>query len=210
MFADDTTLLYSHPDIATKINLINKELCEICNWFKVNKLSVNASKTNYMMLGTSHSTNKYTYESVDSSSDDVNSLADIGINNGEYSVTPEKINVILDNVSLERVNSTKFLDVIIDESLTWKNHIDAISKTISRNIRMLSKLKHYVPEYILYSLYCTIVLPYINYGILIWGNTYKVCLDTIFKLQKWAIRTISLEHTSTCVTQVHYLKNTMF
>ena len=59
---------------------------------------------------------------------------------------------------------------------------------------MLTKLKHYVPGYILYSLYCTLVLPYVNYGILIWGNTYKVYLDKIFKLQKWAIRTISVEH----------------
>ena len=106
----------------------------------------------------------------------------------------QKINVILDSVSLERVNSTKFLGVIIDENLTWKNHIDAISKTISRNIGMLTKMKHYVPEYILYSLYCTLVLPYINYGILIWGNTCKTYLDKIVKLQKWAIRTISLEH----------------
>ena len=57
LFADDTTLLYSHPDIATKINLINEELSEICNWFKANKLFVNASNTNYMMLGTSHTTN---------------------------------------------------------------------------------------------------------------------------------------------------------
>ena len=54
-----------------KINLINKELCEICNWFKANKLSANASKTNYMVLGTSQSTNKYMYENVDSSGDDI-------------------------------------------------------------------------------------------------------------------------------------------
>ena len=191
LFADDTTLLYSHPDTATKINLINKELSEICNWFKANKLSVNASKTNYMMLGTSHTTNKYTYGNVDSSDD---GRTDIGINTGEHTTNTQKINVILDEVSLERVNSTKFLVVIIDENLTWKHHIDAISKTISRNIGMLTKLKHYVPGYILYSLYCTLVLPYINYGILIWGNTYKVYLDKNFKLQKWAIRTISLEH----------------
>ena len=81
LFADDTTLLYSHPDIATKINLINKELSEIFNWFKANKLSVNASKTNYMMLGTSHTTNKYTYGNVDSSDD---SRTDTGINTGEH------------------------------------------------------------------------------------------------------------------------------
>ena len=64
------------------------------------------------------------------------------------------------------VSSTKFLGVIIDENLTWKNHIDAISKTISRNTGMLTKLKHFVPENILYSLYCTLILPYINYGVL--------------------------------------------
>ena len=94
-------------------------------------------------------------------------------------VTKQKVNVILDDMSLERVNFTKFLGVIIDENLTWKNHIDAISKTISRNIGMLSKMKHYVPGYILYSLYCTIVLSYINYGIPIWGNTCKTYLDNI-------------------------------
>ena len=104
------------------------------------------------------------------------------------------MNVILDSVSLERVESTKFLGIIIDENLTWKKHIDVISKTISRNVGMLTKMKHYVPGYILYSLYCTLVLPYINYGILIWGNTCKTYLDKIFKLQKWAIRTISHEH----------------
>ena len=143
-------------------------------------MSVNASKTN-----------KYTCGNVDSSDD---GRADIGINTVEHTTITQKINVILYNLSLERVNSTKFLGVVIDENLTWKHHIDAISKTISRNTGMLTKLKHYVPGYILYSLYCTLVLPYVNYGILIWGNTYKVYLDTIFKLQKWAIRTISLEH----------------
>ena len=72
-------------------------------------------------------------------------------------------------MSLNRVSSTKFLGVIIDENLTWKNHIDAIS----RNIGMLTKLKHFVPENILYSLYCTFILPYVNYGVLILSNTCK-------------------------------------
>ena len=44
---------------SSKIDLINKELNEISNWFKANKLSVNASKTNYMILGISHITNNY-------------------------------------------------------------------------------------------------------------------------------------------------------
>ena len=45
-----------------------------------------------------------------------------------------------------------------------------------------------------HALYCTFILPYINYGILIWGNTCKVYLDKLIKLQKWAIRKISNSH----------------
>ena len=75
-----------------------------------------------------------------------------------------------------RVTKTKFLGVIIDENLTWKNHIDGIIKTISRNIGMINKLKFFVPERILRTLYCTLVLPYINYGILIWGQACKTYL----------------------------------
>ena len=91
---------------------------------------------------------------------------------------------------------TKLLDIIIDENLTWKNNIDtidAISKTILRNIGMLTKLKHFAHENLLYSL-LYIYFPYINYGVLIWGNTCKIYLDKINKLQKWATRMILNSH----------------
>ena len=146
LFADDTTsVLFSHPDIASQNGLINKELQEICNWFQANKLSVNAGKTNYMVLGTHHNTRKFI---------DINQDIDV-LNDSELTNSRDlekvKLNIKLDSVSLNRVRSTKFLGVIIDENLTWKNHIDAISKTISRNTGVLTKLKHFVPENILYS-----------------------------------------------------------
>ena len=43
----------------------------------------------------------------------------------------KEIQVKLDDTNLQKVSSTKFLGVIIDEHLTWKNHIDGISKTIA-------------------------------------------------------------------------------
>ena len=147
LFADDTTLLFSHQDIASQNDIINNELQEICNWFQANKLSVNASKTNYMVLGTHHSTRKF-FEI----NQDINILTD-SESSGSRDVEKVKLNVKLDGVALNRVSSTKFFGVIIDENLTWTNHIDAISKTVSRNIGMLTKLKHFVPENILYSLH---------------------------------------------------------
>ena len=142
LFADDTTLLFSHPNIESQIHIINNELEEICNWFKANKLSVNASKTNYMLFGTSHNTKKF--------ADEVN----LNIETTSQNDSAKRIiDIKLDNKSLNRVNFTKFLGVTIDENLTWKHHIDAITKTISRNIGMMTKLKHFLPKNILYTLY---------------------------------------------------------
>ena len=78
LFADDTTILYSHPNIENQINCINEELKEVSNWSKANKLSVEASKTNYMILGTPH---------VISNMDELDE------------------NVILDSTALERVKT---------------------------------------------------------------------------------------------------------
>ena len=167
LFADDTTILYSHKDINSQINVVNKELKEVSTWFKANKLSVNASKTNYMILGTPHMTSVKVCEDL---------------------------NVSLNNTTLERVQFTKFLGVLNDECLTWKQDIDCVYKTISRNIGIMNKLKYAIPGYILHTLYCTLITPNLNYGIFIWGSTCKSYLDKLIKLQKWAIRTITNSH----------------
>ena len=38
------------------------------------------------------------------------------------------------NIEIKRENSIKFLGVIIDENLTWKNHIEVVGNKISKNI----------------------------------------------------------------------------
>ena len=98
LFADDTTILYSHDDPASKLNEINKELQKVTNWFKANMVSVNVGQTNYMLLGLRYGNAKYV-ESVPA--------------NREKQVK-------LDGTNLQKVISTKFLGVIIDENLTWK------------------------------------------------------------------------------------------
>ena len=50
LFADDTNLFCSGPDIKTMESNINNELTEISLWLKVNKLSLNIKKTHYMVF----------------------------------------------------------------------------------------------------------------------------------------------------------------
>ncbi len=47
---------------------------------------------------------------------------------------------------------------------------------------------------LLKELWKVILIPYLNYGILIWGNTCKTFLDKIINLLKWTVRIISNSH----------------
>lgn len=51
LFADDTNVYLSGTDLTQLVNVIQSELVKYESWFKVNKLSLNVSKTNYMIFG---------------------------------------------------------------------------------------------------------------------------------------------------------------
>ena len=104
-------------------------------------------------------------------------------------------NVIFDTTPLDEVSSIKVLGVCVDNKLSWKCHINDICKTISRNIAVMNKLKYFLPSSALKMLYSSLILPYLNYGILAWGNTYQKCLDKLFLLQKKALRIVFNLHT---------------
>ena len=51
LFADDTNILYSDANINNLNNVVNSELDKLNTWFIINKLSLNVSKTNYIVFG---------------------------------------------------------------------------------------------------------------------------------------------------------------
>ena len=51
LFADDTNIFYSNSDTSEIENVVNTELCKLSTWFKANKLSLNATKTNFIIFG---------------------------------------------------------------------------------------------------------------------------------------------------------------
>ena len=88
--------------------------------------------------------------------------------------------------NIERVPEFNFLGLIIDEHLNWDAHIQKTSNKVSRALGIMYRLKRFIPRYILRLLYNSLILPHLQYCIMIWG--YKS--SRISKLQKRAIRTV--------------------
>ena len=103
----------------------------------------------------------------------------------------DSINIIMNNRAINRKSHVTYLGVILDENVKFNKHTDYIGSKISRSIGVLSKIANYVPQKILYNLYYTLIYPYFNYCNSIWSSTYWLHLNSIWLLQKRAIRVIT-------------------
>jgi len=180
IYADDTTLSATLNTFGNENEIdrnINYELKSITNWLKLNKLSLNISKTKAMIF---HSPQR------------------------KRNISPPHI--FIDNTEIEFVHEFNFLGLTIDKYLKWKNHTDKVSKKISKTIGIMTRLKHFLPSNILCTIYKSLILSYLNYGLIIWGWR----ANNLVTIQKKAIRIIAKTkynaHTSAIFKQFNILK----
>ena len=139
LYADDTTLFTTvQLRSATQID-INNELSNVHNWLAVNKLSLNVKKTKYVLF---HAINKPT-----------------------QGLVPE---LAIDGINIERVSTFNFLGIHLNENMLRTTHIDIISSKIAQFSGILNRLKRFLPIYVLRTLYCSMVISRLTYGILTW------------------------------------------
>ena len=112
MFADDTNLFYSHQNIKTLFGTVNCELEKICEWFRANKLTLNVRKTNYTLFHKNSTKDKLPLK------------------------MPE---LIIGNSITKRKSSVKFLEVMLNENISWKDHIKMIEKNSQKYWFIISR-----------------------------------------------------------------------
>ena len=107
---------------------------------------------------------------------------------------------------MENVKFFKFLGIMFDEHLTWKNHITMITNKLFKVIGILNRLKNIYPQQALLSIYNAFFLSHMTYGLLLWGNQ----VEQVSKLQKKSIRLITgseyLAHSEPLFKELELLK----
>jgi len=87
------------------------------------------------------------------------------------------------------VNTINFLGLIIDSTLSWKQHIDSILPRLNRACFAIRQVKPYMALEALKMIYFSYFHSIMTYGIIFWGNS--VHSQYIFKIQKRVIRLIA-------------------
>ena len=125
------------------------ELSKINEWLEINKLSINVDKTKYMIFHNSQ-------RKLD---------------------MYDQLKLSINNLPIKRTKTFNFLGIVINELLTWNDHITYISQKINPVVGLLNRLKHQLPTAILKMIYNSLIL----FGIFLVLpvstilNTFPVC-----------------------------------
>ena len=84
-------------------------------------------------------------------------------------IEPPNLNLLIDNVSIARVTSHKFLGIFIDDKLKFDVHTQYLCSKISRNLGVIRKIKSFVPNSVIRQLHFSLIFSHIVYGITSYG-----------------------------------------
>ena len=138
LFANDKCLIFTVPNLASLITIMNTELQNLSIWFDSNKLTVNPSKSNFLIIPP------------------------------KLNKPFPQTNVFLNSISIPQCISIKYSALTIDMNLNFDFHILNISYKISRTVGIISKIRHYLPETALLKIYYAQIHSHLLYGLINW------------------------------------------
>ena len=180
-FADDTFIIYSSKKLKTIETVINTELKGVIKWLGLNKLSLNATKTELIFF---HSKRR--------------------------PINYDSISIRFNGLKLVPVDHVKYLGMYLDSYLSWEYHIHELSKKLSRANGILSKLRYNSPFKVCLQVYYSIFYSHLIYGCNTWGLTTEENISKIEVLQRKCIRILTFSdfnaHTDDIFKDLKLLK----
>ena len=178
-----TLILYNSKKAKTIETIVNTELKCVSTWLRLNKLSLNRDKTEFIFFRSIRNT----------------------LNHDNISIKFE-----VEDKKLIPVDHVKYLGMYIDKHLSWNFHILQLSKKLSRANGILSKLRHNAPIEVCLQVYYAIFYSHLMYGCNLWDLTTEDNIHKIEIIQKKCVRIITFSdfnsHTNPLFIQLKILK----
>ena len=127
------------------ISSLSHDLEKLSKWLVSNRLTLNATKTEFMLIGPRQ----------------------------RLSTLTDTLELSIGNVPIEQVSSVKSLGIYIDENLTWHSHIDKLCKKIASAIGAVKRVKPFVPQSTVLNIYNSLVQSHFDQCSVVWGNCGK-------------------------------------
>ena len=182
-YADDTQLYisFNSPDSATSLATLSSALDSVHAWLTSNRLSVNPSKTEFLIIGTPQLRSKLT-----------------------------TITLTFQSTLLSPTDSTRNLGFIFDKDLSAKQHISSVCKSSYFQIRQLRQVRSSLDTNSAIILANSLVSSKLDYCNSLYYNLPAVSLDRLQKVQNSLARVIvpsvrRHHHITPTLKKLHWL-----
>lgn len=160
MFADDTSLSYEADDPDQLIRQMSEDMTNLQDYFTENLLSLNLTKSKYMIF---HSSRRR---------------------------IPDHCELSINSQVIEKVEEMKYLGLTFDPNLTWRIHIERLRREISSFCGVLWKISKFVPHKQLSTIYHAFIQSKLCYLVSIWGTAPKTILKPLQVTQNRCLRIV--------------------
>ena len=161
LFADDTTFQVSSNNLLELYESANLELSKAACWFEANKLTLNVSKTKYILFRTKRMI--------------------VDFSQLKLSIGTKKVDRIGSDC---KEKYFKFVGHRLDEFLSWDHHINHVQGKLSSANFAIGSAKNFLSLNHRKLLYDSLFRSHLEFGILDWGGVKQSKMERIIKLQK--------------------------
>lgn len=185
-YADDTALLFHGKTWQEAYQLAETGLQKVIQWLNLNTLSLNTSKTNYIP-----------FSIIDSLQPKINLKITAHFCQNKDSIKS------CDCQSLEKVDSTKYLGVIIDKNLSWHPQLELVASRARKLIWIFKYLRDITDLQLITYIYKTLVQSILLYCLTIWGGTHKSKFISIERAQRHILKVMLRKKKRFCTNKLY-------
>ncbi len=162
LYADNSAIVCVDKDPVVICGHLQSDLNNLSMWFKVNKVSVNCSKTKCILFCGQRSKHK-------------NNVLDLTLNDSP----------------LDQVNEIKYLGLVIDRYLTFEEHVKSICGKITARTKLLWRIHCSIPRSLAPTLYKSLIYPHFLYSNFILDGSNESVKNKLQCHQNAALRAVS-------------------
>lgn len=165
-YADDTALIITAKTDSELYKNAQLDFNTVTNWLQTNLLTLNADKTKYIRFSMRKSHNN---------------TANFSLHAHQCGNRP--VNICHCPIILKTCNM-KYLGVIIDDTLTFRPHIENLTKRVRKLIYVFKTIRTFADSKLITQVYLALCQSIIQYCITSWGGASKTILLSLERAQR--------------------------
>ena len=174
IYADDTNIFFDSNNVDDISERAHQIMVQLDKWFIANKLTLNAKKSSFTIFRSLRSKTKN---------------------------LPDKL--VFNKSEIIRSATVTYLGVLLDEHLTFKNHVQKVCNSIKMYFKVFYNIRRYISSKQIEILYYSLIYSRIKYGITVYGYSSKTNMQKIQTLQNQILKVLSNEHFRFPTKDIH-------